>query len=99
MMSATTLFQIECDGEGCTKSVRGANTELVEEARERGFVAENIRDFVHERIRAKAYQVGWSTCRGPAGRDFCPDCLKRGNTRGADMIRKGAGRRRKGQVE
>lgn len=92
----SALFQLECDGEGCSNHIRMESRELIDEAHRQGFTTdENIRAFVYQALRHKAYQVGWSTERGPSlSKDYCPECLKKGRIRGGDMIRKGSGRRK-----
>jgi len=93
LQGISALFQLGCDGEGCSKHVRQESREVIAAAYKLGHTSdESIEKFAYNILRGKAYEVGWSTDRN--GRDYCPECIKKGLAKGGDMLRRGAGRRK-----
>lgn len=89
----SALFQLGCDGEGCTNHVRQESREIIDSAYKQGFTTDDsVHKYAYTVLRERAYAAGWSTDRN--GRDYCPDCIKQGRAKGGDMLRRGAGRRK-----
>lgn len=93
LQGVTALFQLGCDGEGCSNHVRQESRGVIDTAHKLGHTTdESIQKLAYEILRGKAYEVGWSTDR--EGSDYCPECIKKGRAKGGDMLRRGAGRRK-----